>query len=186
MDIDCKAYQLYILTLEVQPEDGLPFPVMAKVQPTSEVGMPMRRSYVVPMRWMVIYEYEVPGGGLNLNSTKLPRPWSPRGSSPSRKNLHGRTGNRTQDIMISSQKLWTLDHEAGRTSNVLNGKLVYKHRKQNFYCRKTFLHENTAYQKNLMCHDLMPIKNENPRGWYGFKSWCLLLSELGQISYSYK
>jgi hypothetical protein len=23
---------------------------------------PMRRSYVVPMRWMVIYEYEVPGG----------------------------------------------------------------------------------------------------------------------------
>jgi hypothetical protein len=28
----------------------------------------MRRSYVVPMRWMVIYE--VPGGALNLNSTK--------------------------------------------------------------------------------------------------------------------
>jgi hypothetical protein len=37
----------------------------------------MRRSYVVPMQWMVIYEYEVPGGALNLNSTKLPRPWSP-------------------------------------------------------------------------------------------------------------
>jgi hypothetical protein len=33
----------------------------------------MRRSYVVPMRWMVIYEYEVPGGGLNLSSTELPR-----------------------------------------------------------------------------------------------------------------
>jgi hypothetical protein len=29
----------------------------------------MRRSYVVRMRWMVIYEYEVPGGALNLNST---------------------------------------------------------------------------------------------------------------------
>jgi hypothetical protein len=29
----------------------------------------MRRGYVVPMRWMVIYEYGVPGGGLNLNST---------------------------------------------------------------------------------------------------------------------
>jgi hypothetical protein len=28
----------------------------------------MRRSYVVPMRWMVIYEYEVPGGALNLKS----------------------------------------------------------------------------------------------------------------------
>jgi hypothetical protein len=29
----------------------------------------MRRSYIVPMRWMVIYEYEVPGGALNLSST---------------------------------------------------------------------------------------------------------------------
>jgi hypothetical protein len=26
----------------------------------------MRRSYVVPMRWMVIYEYEVTGGALKL------------------------------------------------------------------------------------------------------------------------
>jgi hypothetical protein len=66
----------------------------------------MRRSYVVPMRWMVIYEYEVPGGALNLNSTKLPRTGSPRGSSPSRKNPHGRTGNRTRDLMISSKKIW--------------------------------------------------------------------------------
>jgi hypothetical protein len=24
----------------------------------------MRRRYVVPVRWMVVYEYEVPGGGL--------------------------------------------------------------------------------------------------------------------------
>jgi hypothetical protein len=30
--------------------------------------------------------------GLNLSSTKLPRPWSPWESSPSRKNPHGRTG----------------------------------------------------------------------------------------------
>jgi hypothetical protein len=30
-----------------------------------------------------------------------------------RKNSHGRTGNRTRDLMISSQKLWPLDHEAG-------------------------------------------------------------------------
>jgi hypothetical protein len=73
----------------------------------------MRRSYVVTMRWMVIYEYEVPGGALNLSFTKLPKPWSPWGSSPSRKNPHGRTGNRTRDLMISSQKLWLLDHEAG-------------------------------------------------------------------------
>jgi hypothetical protein len=30
--------------------------VVAEVYPTSEVGMPMRHGYVVPMRWMVIYE----------------------------------------------------------------------------------------------------------------------------------
>jgi hypothetical protein len=65
----------------------------------------MRRSYAVPIRWMVIYEYEVPGGTLNQSSTKLPTPWSPWESSPSRKNSHGRTGNRTRNLMISSQKL---------------------------------------------------------------------------------
>jgi hypothetical protein len=67
--------------------------------------MPMRRRYVVPMRWMVIYEYEVPGGALNLSSTKLPRRWSPWESTLSRKNPHGRAGNRTRDLKISSQKL---------------------------------------------------------------------------------
>jgi hypothetical protein len=82
---------------------------------TSEAGTPMRRSYVVPMRWMVLYEYEVTGGALNLSSTKLPRPWSPWESSPSKKNPNGRTGNRTRDLMISSRKLWALDHEAGIT-----------------------------------------------------------------------
>jgi hypothetical protein len=34
----------------------------------------MRRSYVVPIRWMVIYEYEVKGGALNLSSTNYPDP----------------------------------------------------------------------------------------------------------------
>jgi hypothetical protein len=29
----------------------------------------MRHGYVFPMRWMVIYEYGVPGEALNLNST---------------------------------------------------------------------------------------------------------------------
>ena len=32
---------------------------------------------------------------------------------PFRENSHGRAGNRTRDLMISSQRLWTLDHEAG-------------------------------------------------------------------------
>jgi hypothetical protein len=52
--------------------------------------------------------------GLNLSSTKLPRPCSPWESSPSRKNPHGRSGNRTRDLMISSQKLWPPDYEAGQ------------------------------------------------------------------------
>jgi hypothetical protein len=65
----------------------------------------MGRSYVVLMRWMVIYEYGVPGGALNLSSTKLPRPWPPWESSPLRKNPQGRAGNETQDLTISSQKL---------------------------------------------------------------------------------
>jgi hypothetical protein len=76
----------------------------------------MRRSYVVPMRWMVIYEYEVPGGALNLSSTKLPRPWSPWESSPSRKTPLGSTGNGTLDLMINNQKLWLLHHDAGRNA----------------------------------------------------------------------
>jgi hypothetical protein len=35
--------------------------------------------------WVVIEEDVVPGGALNLNSTNLPRSWSPWESSPSRK-----------------------------------------------------------------------------------------------------
>jgi hypothetical protein len=34
---------------------------------------------------MVIYEYEVPGKALNLNSSKLTTPWSTWGSSLSKK-----------------------------------------------------------------------------------------------------
>jgi hypothetical protein len=52
--------------------------------------------------------------GLNLSSTKLPRPWSAWESSPSRKNPQGRTRNRTRNLLISSQKLWPLDHKAGK------------------------------------------------------------------------
>jgi len=32
---------------------------------------------------------------------------------PFRENFHGRTGNGTRDLMISSQRLRPLDHEAG-------------------------------------------------------------------------
>jgi hypothetical protein len=108
-------YSIFLANATVCPlwTSWSPLPVVAEVYPTSEVGTPMRRSYVVPMRWMVIYEYEVTGGALNLSSTKLPRSWSPWESSPSRKDSHDRTRNRTLHLMISSQKLWPLDHEAG-------------------------------------------------------------------------
>ena len=35
------------------------------------------------------------------------------GIFPFKENSHGRAGNRTRDLMISSQRLWPLDHEAG-------------------------------------------------------------------------
>ena len=36
------------------------------------------------------------------------------GILPFRKNSHDRAWNRTRDLMISSQRFWPLDHEAGR------------------------------------------------------------------------
>ena len=46
------------------------------------------------------------------------------GILPFRENSHGRTGNRTRDLMISSQRLWPLDHEAGRTNIVIDNKII--------------------------------------------------------------
>jgi hypothetical protein len=62
--------------------------------------------------------------GLNLSSTKLTRPWSPWESSHSRKNPNGRTGNRTRDLMISSQKLWPLDHKTGQLMSKVHQELL--------------------------------------------------------------
>jgi len=36
------------------------------------------------------------------------------GILPFRENSHGRAGNRSRDLMISSGRLWPLDHEAGK------------------------------------------------------------------------
>ena len=68
--------------------------------------MPSRRGYVVPMRMMVMGgESEVPGGTLNLISTNYPE-HDHHGRLPlSRKNAHGRAGNRTRDLMVSGQEL---------------------------------------------------------------------------------
>jgi hypothetical protein len=52
-------------------------------------------------------------GALSLNSTTYPD-HGHHGDPPlSGKNPHGRAGNQTWDLMISSQKHWPLDHEAG-------------------------------------------------------------------------
>jgi hypothetical protein len=80
-----------------------PLPVVAEVQQTSEVGTPMRRGYVVPMRRMVVDEYGVPGGALKLNSN-YPDHGHHEDPPLSGKNPHGRAGNRTWDLIISSQK----------------------------------------------------------------------------------
>ena len=36
------------------------------------------------------------------------------------KNAYGRAGNRTRDLMASSQELWPPSHEASRILNILN------------------------------------------------------------------
>jgi hypothetical protein len=79
----------------------------------------MRRGYFVPMSLMVIYGYEIPGGALNLNSTNYPDHGHHGDPLLSGKNPHGRAGNRTRDLMISSRNRWPLDREDGRPQNVI-------------------------------------------------------------------
>ena len=45
------------------------------------------------------------------------------GTFPFKENSHGRAGNQTQDLMVSSQRLWPLDHEAGHTDECLNSEI---------------------------------------------------------------
>ena len=42
------------------------------------------------------------------------------GILPFKENSHGTTGNRTLDLIISSQRLWPLDHEAGHCAQRIN------------------------------------------------------------------
>jgi len=48
------------------------------------------------------------------------------GILPFRENSHERTGNRTRDLMISSQRLWPLDHEAGHAQMIGPYKLKWR------------------------------------------------------------
>ena len=76
-------------------------------------------------------ESEVSGGGaLNLISSNYPD-HGHHGRLPlSRKNSRGRAGNRTRDLMVSSQELWPPKHEAGQ--NFINvGAFIFHYRNAN-------------------------------------------------------
>ena len=64
--------------------------------------------------WSERWIWGARGGALNLISTNYPD-HGHHGRLPlSRKNAHGRAGNRTRDLMVSSQELWPPSNEAGR------------------------------------------------------------------------
>ena len=64
-------------------------------------------------------------GGCSARMALKPKFYQPTqtmvtaGILPFRENSHGRAGNRTRDLMISSQRLWPLDHEAGQNRLML-------------------------------------------------------------------
>ena len=59
------------------------------------------------------------------------------GIFPFEENSHGRAGNRTRDLLISSQGLWPLDHEAG--TNNTQGFLEQRKRVQLTFCKEPFV-----------------------------------------------
>ena len=61
--------------------------------------------FMAPRNW---------GFNLKSNSTNYPDHGHHGDHPPTRKNPHGRAGNQTRDLVISSQKLWPLDQEAGQ------------------------------------------------------------------------
>ena len=59
-----------------------------------------------------VQEDKIPGGALSLNLLTTQTMVTMR-ILPGKGNSHGRTGNRTMDLIISSQRPWPLHHEAG-------------------------------------------------------------------------
>ena len=57
------------------------------------------------------------------------------GIFPFKENSHGRAGNRTRDLMISSQRLRPLDHEAGHIAgcNNIRNEYVYAWKHSNSF-----------------------------------------------------
>jgi hypothetical protein len=78
-------------------------------------GRGAHRAQVMLLRlceWWYVWTWST-RRGLKPKFYRLPRRWSLWGSSPTREIFRGRTLNRTQDLMASSQKLWQPSHEAG-------------------------------------------------------------------------
>jgi len=58
-------------------------------------------------------------GGQSARRTLKPKFYQPTQTMvPFRENSDGRAENRTRDLMISSERLWPLDHEAGHTNYI--------------------------------------------------------------------
>jgi hypothetical protein len=91
---------------------GPPFWLWPKCNRRLSLGRP---SGVVTLpRWCEWwYVWTSTRRGLKPTFYRIPRPWSLWGSSSARENSHGRTGIRTRDLMVSSQKFWPPSHEAG-------------------------------------------------------------------------
>ena len=64
------------------------------------------------------------------------------GIFPFKENSHGRAGNRTRDLMISSQRLWTLDHEAGH-----NKKIEVVYLETQHHANSLYMHVNLRKKK---------------------------------------
>ena len=87
-------------------------------------------------------------GGCNARRALKPKFYWPTqtmvtaGILPCRENSHGTTGNRTRDLMISGQRFWPLDHEAGQLDSKSCEKMQIKYKQLlvfNLVCSVLFL-----------------------------------------------
>ena len=77
-------------------------------------------------------EDEIPGGAWSLNLLTT-QTMVTTGIFPCKENSHGRTGNRTLDLTVSSQRPWPLDHEACRTNTICSISIIKSHNLINIY-----------------------------------------------------
>ena len=71
------------------------------------------------------------------------------GILPHKGNLHGRAENRTRGLVISSQKLWPLDHEAGRSTHAVRAHTVVKLTRRVSFKKMSQLDGSLVLQKTL-------------------------------------